>query len=166
MATEINTNNLREAFGRFVTGVTIVSYNDASNNPIGLTVNSFASLSMTPPLLSWNIQKESDCFIGALNCDYFAISILRDQQQALARYLSRKDQHRLDQFDGGGHWQKGEYCPIISNSLACFECKSHAQYDGGDHQILVGAIESYHHADKAKPLVFYGGAFTSLNAKA
>lgn len=149
---------LRRAFGRFATGVTVVTV-DTGEVPLGITVNSFASLSLEPPLLLWNLQRDSDCFDVFTKVEHYAVNVLHAGQQPLSEACARKGDHVLAKE----HWQAGESgCPVLCQSLACFECAVRQRHDGGDHIILVGEVLFFRNAEGGAPLLFYGGTYHTL----
>ncbi len=151
---------LRSAFGCFATGVTVITA-DAGEGAFGMTVNSFASLSMEPPLLLWNLQRDSDCFDSLLKAEHYAVNVLCSEQQPLSDACARKGDHALAE----GLWQAGESgCPVLCKSLACFECAVREHYSGGDHIILVGEV-LFFRSTEGEPLLFYGGAYRVLAEK-
>ena len=154
---EFDARALRDAFGRFTTGITVITA-AAEDGPFGMTVNSFASLSMEPPLLLWNLQRDSDCFAAFAGIEHFAVNVLHAGQQSIAEACARKADHALAQE----LWQPGEAgCPVLRQSLACFECAAHERYEGGDHVILTGKVLCFR-CSTGEPLLFYGGGYRVL----
>ena len=143
---------LREAFGEFMTGVTVVTTLDADGEPTGLTVNSFSSLSLDPPLALFSLGKASNTFdaFGALNG--FVIHVLGADQRDLAAQFATRDADRFD----GVEWAEGiDGLPVIADTLAAFECSREHTYEGGDHLILVGRIERLTLGDRTRPALGY-----------
>ena len=143
----------RQALGRFATGVTIVTATGEDGLRVGLTVNSFASVSLDPPLVLWSIERRSPSLAVFQAASHFCINVLAADQEDLCRRFSSA---QADKFDGvpcvdglGGSTK-------LSGSLACFECRNHQQIDGGDHIIIIGAVEAFSQC-AGEPLVFYGG---------
>ncbi|NIB40512.1 flavin reductase family protein [Pseudomaricurvus alkylphenolicus] len=155
----IDTRSLRDALGKFATGVCVITSEIADASPIGMTINSFASLSLDPPLVIWSIAKTSDCFNHFESTERYAVNILKEDQQALSGRYSRRGDHNLKE----GDWTRGNTdCPVLRESLACFECEIFERLDGGDHVILVGRVlEANHEADE-KPLLFFAGQYRSI----
>lgn len=147
----------RDALGCFATGVTIVSARTESG-PIGMTANSFTSLSLDPPLVLWSPAKSSDRFAHFTEAKEFAIQVLRDDQQALAQGFARQG----DLFDA--RWQDNDFgVPVLSDCLCAFECQTVAQHDAGDHVIVLGQVTKAH-IYSGKPLVFAKGTFGGFTA--
>ena len=146
--------DFRDALGCFATGVTIVTCRDAGDRPLGITANSFASLSLDPPLVLWSPARSSRRFAAFEAAGHYAIHVLSDAQFDLCR------QFALDGHDFSGlDWHENEAgVPLIGNSLACFECTRHAIHDGGDHAIIVGRVTAAARNDHA-PLVFAKGSY-------
>jgi flavin reductase (DIM6/NTAB) family NADH-FMN oxidoreductase RutF len=148
---------LRGAFGRFPTGVCVVSAksNDA-DAPIGMTVNSFTSISLDPPLVLWSIQNSSDCYMSFSEADLYAISILSSDQKAVANQYSKKNNHVLDD----DIFSLGELgLPIIKDSLCSFECEIRDKYLCGDHTIIIGEVKNIVLKDTGEALIFSSGKF-------
>lgn len=150
---------LRSALGRFATGVTLVTANPPGYKPFALTANSFASVSLDPPLVLWSLQKTSDTLEAFTAASHYAVNILSDQQQDLSNQYARKDQHELE----AGHFNLGKTgCPVIERALAVFECRITARYDEGDHIILIGEVLELQIAPDGRPLIFHQGAYGEL----
>lgn len=148
----------RNALGCYPTGVAVVTAQPEGAAPLGLTINSFASVSLDPPLVLWSIDRRSEC-LGAFNrAPAFVINILTNAQQDLSARLSRKEGHGLE---GIGLTQAVTGTPIIAGSHAWFDCAVWARHDGGDHVIMIGEVKALGQ-DDAAPLLYYRGAYRSL----
>ena len=151
---------LRDALGCFATGVTVVTCLDEEGNPAGITVNSFTSVSLDPPLLLVCIHKmaaSADALIGA-NC--FAVNVLQTGQQPASITFSTR---REDRF-GETQWSCAEDgAPILKDSLGVFECERFAVYDGGDHHILVGRVVKASFDASLDPLLFFRARYRRLH---
>ncbi|GAX91268.1 flavin reductase family protein [Effusibacillus lacus] len=145
---------LRYCFGRFATGVTVVTY-AAEGERYGITVNSFTSVSLDPPLLLVSIDRQAKA-CNKLEGKPFVVNILSVGQEDLAMHFAGRPKEGVDI-----KWQDGEDSPRLDNILAWFECKPWQTYDGGDHVLYLGEIQNFHYRD-GQPLVFYTGKFTSL----
>ncbi|MFP5331602.1 MAG: flavin reductase family protein [Acidimicrobiia bacterium] len=149
---EFDARQLREGFGEFMTGVTVVTTRDADDQPAGLTANSFSSLSLDPPLLLFSIGKDSNTFEAFQTDHGFVVHVLAEDQQQLASTFATRD---IDRFDGVD-WSPGlEGLPRIEGCLAVFECSREQVYEGGDHLILVGRIERMAVGDRTRPALGY-----------
>jgi flavin reductase (DIM6/NTAB) family NADH-FMN oxidoreductase RutF len=149
---------LRDCLGKFATGVTVVTCADGSGGYCGITANSFSSVSLEPPLVLWNIAKVSNSLQAYLDAEHFAINILANDQQALSEHFATTD-HTL--FEKVEFVTSAKGVPILPDTLACLECRTHQIHDSGDHYIVVGEIENFR-ADNRLPLVFYGSQFGEL----
>ncbi|PRY77805.1 flavin reductase (DIM6/NTAB) family NADH-FMN oxidoreductase RutF [Yoonia maritima] len=130
-----NPRQLRDAFGRFATGVTIVTV-ATDDGPMAITANSFSSLSLDPPLVMWAPDKSSRRFAHFAQAEHFAIHILAHDQDDICWKVARDGACLLD----AELTQNVEGVPILPNCLARFECSQYASYDGGDHEIIVGKV--------------------------
>ena len=142
----------RDALGRFATGVTVVTCE--ADGPLGITANSFASVSLDPPLVLWSparVSRRFDAFAGA---EHFAVHVLGAEQAALCEGFSAAG----DAFPDGAPERNAEGVPVIDGCLARFECRTHARHDGGDHEIVVGAVLRASSREGA-PLVFAAGSY-------
>lgn len=146
----------RAALGMFATGVTIVTATTASGELVGLTANSFNSVSLSPALVLWSLSRAAGSFGTFNHGSHYAINILGADQQALAQRFSEKVP---DRFVGVG-WRAGlGGAPLIEGAIAHFECSNRSQYAEGDHIIFVGEVERCQYAPGASPLLFHGGRF-------
>lgn len=151
---------LRDALGRFATGVCIVTTVSDNQQAVGMTANSFSSVSLDPPLVLWSLQNNSDVYDIFATPRHFAVNILSSEQQAYSNQYAKKGQHDLDP----GHYRLGKYgAPIIRNALATFECELHQTHDGGDHLIIVGRVIDMHQRPTGQPLLFYCGRYSELH---
>ena len=152
---------LRNAFGSFATGVTIITARGEGADEdvvVGLTANSFSSVSLNPALVSWSLALHAPSLPIFQNCSHYAIHVLRDEQKPLAERFaqSRDDKFAgLDLSDGLGR------APILANSLAVFQCQNAHRYTGGDHIIFLGQVEKFD-CSPGLPLIFHAGKFGDL----
>ncbi|MBV0912383.1 flavin reductase family protein [Rhodobacteraceae bacterium ASV31] len=144
---------LRDALGRFATGVTVIT--TASDiGPLGITANSFASVSLDPPLVLWSPARASKRFAAYAEAKHYAIHILGAEQEELSRHFATQG----SDFSGID-WAPGAHeTPLIEGCLARFECTPVAVHDGGDHVIVVGRVDRASWRDGA-PLLFLSGTF-------
>ena len=151
---------LRDALGSFATGVTVVTCLDPAGKPIGLTANSFTSVSLDPPLLLVCVHQEAQCAGALMSAKHFAVNVLQTgQQPASIRFSTRHD----DRF-GPNDWSPGELgAPVLTESMAVFECRRHATHDGGDHHILVGEVIKASFDPSLDPLLFFRGKYRRLH---
>jgi flavin reductase (DIM6/NTAB) family NADH-FMN oxidoreductase RutF len=155
-APSFSTPDFRAALGRFATGVTIVTARDALGQPVGLTANSFNSVSLAPPLVLWSLALNAGTLPAFSRGSHYAIHILAADQRALAERFARKDVARFE----GVSFQDGAFgVPILEGALAVFECFNRSRYEEGDHVIFVGEVERCSQRSDAQPLIFHGGKF-------
>jgi flavin reductase (DIM6/NTAB) family NADH-FMN oxidoreductase RutF len=146
-----NTRLLRDAFGRFATGVTIVTV-AGEDGPVAITANSFSSLSLDPPLVLWSPDRKSRRFGHFAHATHYVIHVLAAEQADLCFGVS-KDAWKLGEHDLE---LNAEGVPVIPGALARFDCTREATHDGGDHVIVVGRVDRCEMRD-GTPLVFYAG---------
>jgi flavin reductase (DIM6/NTAB) family NADH-FMN oxidoreductase RutF len=149
--------DFRDALGRFATGITIVT-TQGPNGPMGFTANSFASVSLDPPLVLWSPAKASARFALFAEAQHYAIHILNADQAALSARFIRGGQG----FEGLAHDLNDNGAPVIPNVLARFDCVQHATHDGGDHLIILGRVLHCAMCDGA-PLLFSQGGYGAFN---
>lgn len=148
-----NSRDFRAALGRFGTGVTVVTC-DTGDGPLGITANSFASVSLDPPLVLWSPAKSSSRYPFFMAADHFAIHVVAAEQAGLCMAFAR-DGNPFDRFD----WARGDHdVPLLNNCLSRFECTKTAEYDGGDHSIVVARVTKVTSRD-GDPLLFYSGRY-------
>ena len=151
---------LRDALGCFATGVTVVTCLDRAGEPAGLTVNSFTSVSLDPPLLLVCVAKEAASAKPLSEAANFAINVLQTGQQPASIRFSTRAQDRF----GATPWACGEAgAPILEDSLGVFECERFAVYDGGDHHILVGRVIKASFDAALDPLLYFSGKYRRLH---
>lgn len=154
-----NTRTLRHAFGRFATGVTVVTCQSESG-PVGITANSFTSLSLTPPLVLWAPDKSSRRFPYFRNAKHFAIHVLAHDQSDLCWSIA-KDMHGLSKEN---LTINPEGVPLLGGCLARFECIQHAVHDGGDHEIVVGRVLRAALNEEGDALAFFKGKMNRFSS--
>lgn len=150
---------LRNAFGQFATGVCVVSALDKAGNPIGITINSFGSVSLDPALALWSIQNSSDLFEFWTHTHKYAINILASDQQAISGQCAKPGQHGLqnDQVE-----MSDTGIPLVAGALASFEMTLEQVVPAGDHHLILGNIDKYQVNDSLSPLVFHKGQYHTL----
>lgn len=128
---------LRAAFGRFPTGVTIITCCKPDGQRVGLTANSLASLSLDPPLLSWSLRLSSPNLAAFRLSRHFAVNVLAEAQVDMSRRFAAS---QADKFEGGAWGEGYEGLPMLSGCAASFECEQFAMHEAGDHQLFIGRI--------------------------
>jgi flavin reductase (DIM6/NTAB) family NADH-FMN oxidoreductase RutF len=151
-------DEFRRACGRFATGVTIASVIDGLGIPHGLTVSSFAAVSLDPPLILICLGHEVTCIEAFRGAKYFGINVLGDDQRALSERFARKGHDRF----GGLDWMPGETgVPLLAGVLAQMECAVTQRVTAGDHDIFVGEMLSAS-VHKGDPLIHFSSRYRKL----
>jgi flavin reductase (DIM6/NTAB) family NADH-FMN oxidoreductase RutF len=158
VAPTFSTNDFRAALGMFATGVTIVTARDANGAPVGLTANSFNSVSLEPPLVLWSLARSAGSMPAFERGSHYSINILAADQYALAERFASKS---LDRFAQLSFREGAGGAPILEGAAAVFECFNRSRYEEGDHVIFVGEVERCEWRPGAQPLIFHGGRYFS-----
>lgn len=155
---ELDPRDLRNAFGMFATGVTIVTTVNADGRPIGLTCNSFSSVSLKPPLVLWSLSAYSPSLQAFLSAPCFAVNILANHQEELSRRFSSPI---ADRFAGVDYSTGESGIPLITGAAAQIQCRNETRHYSGDHVVLLGRVLCYAYRD-VEPLVFSRGRYRYL----
>lgn len=155
VAERFDRRDFRRALGQFATGVTVVTARTSDGRNIGVTVNSFSSVSLDPPLILWSLARQTPSFADFSTCSHFAVNVLEAKQHHLSRQFSTP---LPDKFAGVDFAHGKAGVPIVSGAIAHFLCRKMKQYDGGDHVIFLGEVEEYKYND-GEPLVFHSGRY-------
>jgi flavin reductase (DIM6/NTAB) family NADH-FMN oxidoreductase RutF len=156
---------LRNALGQFPTGVTIITTVTSGDERLGMTVSSFNSLSLDPPLILFSIHRRAHSFPAWQQVTRYAVNILSESQEELSnRFATSKG----DKWAGLTTRSGKTGVPLMPNAVVTFECEPYGRYDGGDHEIFVGRVVELHEnmAKRGQPLVFSGGRYRQLVAGA
>lgn len=156
--TSVDRISLRNALGCFATGVAIVTTRGDGDAPVGLTISSFNSVSLDPPLVLWSIANTAPSLGAFRGRDSFAINILAEDQLDLCQRFSRPSETK---FAGVDFLNGYDDVPLLTGAAARFECRTYARYPGGDHEIYLGEVVDLYASDK-DPLVFHKGQFAKL----
>ena len=148
----------RQTLGQFATGVTVMTALSARSDRVGITVNSFNSLSLDPPLVLWSIACTTPSYASFQVGDPFAVNVLSSEQEAVAARFARS---APDKFQGVELHDGLGGVPLLAGCVAYLECSTEARYPGGDHDIIVGRVLRIFNLRKA-PLLFHGGSFRTL----
>ena len=156
---DFDQKEFRNACGMFATGITIVTTTNADGEPVGMTANSFASVSLEPPLVLWSVGEHAASYELFSNTKHFAVHILGKEQEALSnRFASRGE----DKF-GGLDWKPGGLgSPILPDYSCLFQCQTEFAYPGGDHTILVGRVVTFDNRAGDDALLFFKGQYHTL----
>ncbi len=150
--------DFRQALGAFATGVTVVTTRGLDGAPLGLTANSFNSVSLDPPLVLWSLALDSANLDAFRKAGWWAVHVLSASQEALSNRFASKG---IDKF-AGTHWKPGrEGIPLLQGCAVRFLCRTAFEYDGGDHAIFVGQVVEMESA-QAAPLIFHGGRYARV----
>ena len=151
----IDPADFRRALSCFATGVAVVTALDEQGNKVGITVSSFNSVSLTPPLVLWSVGKESYSYDVFAVADYFAVHILTSGQKDLCDRFAQSGDNKF----GGLDCREGIHgVPVLPEFAACFECETEHVYPGGDHKIIVGRVHRFEERD-AEPLIYHRSEF-------
>lgn len=149
---------LRRALGCFPTGVTVITTLDTDGVFVGLTVNSFNSLSLDPPLILWSLGTRSSSRRAYETSGHFAVNILAEDQVALSRRFASSARHK---FHGIATHAGLAGAPLIAGCAAYVECRTHSIQTAGDHLLFIGRVERVHTADR-RPLVYANGRYCGV----
>jgi flavin reductase (DIM6/NTAB) family NADH-FMN oxidoreductase RutF len=152
--------DMRNALGRFATGVCVITTTTEDQRAVGMTANSFSSVSLEPPLVLWSLQYGSDVYSDFATPRYFAINVLASEQEAQSNQYAKKGDHLLDSH----HYRVGKYgSPVVRDALVTFECELEATHAGGDHLIIVGRVLNMVSRPTGEPLLFFAGGYRELH---
>lgn len=154
-APAIDPMELRRCLGSFVTGVTVITVLDENGAPVGMTANSFNSVSLDPPLIVWSLRTNARAFPVYANAKRFVVNILSEEQIDVSNRFAKSGP---DRFDGVGISKGIDGIPLIDGCAAYLECRTEATYPGGDHLLFLGRVERIVNAS-LKPLAFGSGKY-------
>ena len=157
---EIDTQEFRRALSVFATGVGVVTTLDEHGNKVGITISSFNSVSLDPPLVLWSVGLDSMSYDAFVAADHFAIHILGQHQLQICDRFAQRSENKFDGIECRGGMNG---VPILPDFAACFECSTEHVYPGGDHKIIVGRVHGIEER-QAEPLIYYRGGFLGTEA--
>jgi flavin reductase (DIM6/NTAB) family NADH-FMN oxidoreductase RutF len=148
----------RDACGQFLTGVTIVTSTGENGQPVGITANSFTSVSLDPPLILVSLDKKLGSYSALMNSEGYAVQVLAEEQQELSGRFAKRGVDKFQELD----YKEGLYnVPVISNALAVFEYRVDQKVDAGDHTLMIGKVERVQINDPTRrPLGYLRGRYT------
>jgi flavin reductase (DIM6/NTAB) family NADH-FMN oxidoreductase RutF len=155
----VSTQTMRSVLGAFATGVVVVTTYGETGEPVGITANSFSSVSLEPPLVSWCLRLNSYSLRAFRHSRRFAINILGAGGTDLCRRFASANAHKWRDLE---HFKGEHECPLLAQSIATLECTLVAEHEAGDHLIIVGRVEKAETDYAAFPLVVYRGGFYDL----
>ena len=151
----IDKRAFRNALGAFTTGVTVVTTRDGSGRDVGLTVNSFNSVSLEPPLVLWSLARNSGSLPAFMDAEHFAVHILAADQEPMSNLFAQRG---ADKFAGIDVARGEGGVPLLPGCSARFRCRTAFRHEGGDHEIFVGEVLGFEAFERA-PLVFHRGGY-------
>lgn len=160
MTDTLDPKALRQVFGQFCTGVTAVCARDAAGQSWGITVNSFSSLSLDPPLALFSLVRESEALKVIQAARVFSINILAQSQQDISNALAKKG--GPEKMNGVPTRPGVTGAPVIAGSIGHMDCVLHGEFDGGDHVIIVGEIKQAQVGEPSPPLLYFRSAYKTL----
>lgn len=157
--TDDDKRKFRNALGHFATGVAVITTCGQGKAPIGITVNSFSSVSLDPPLILWSLDKKSDTLTLFNSVGHFTVNILREDHRDISNRLAKQGDHSLE----GLATRKGDNgCPALEEALAHFECEVYARHEAGDHIIMLGRVTHFEYSEDGRPLLYHRGGYQGL----
>lgn len=150
----------RNALGCFATGVTVVTTTAPDGSPVGITVNSFNSVSLDPPLVLFSLDRGAQSASVFAESGCFAVNILAEQQRELSIRFAIPS---ADKWRGVDYTQLETGAPILTGCLANIDCRTAAMHDGGDHIIFIGRVMQMRYEAVGRPLVYFRGAYAHLD---
>ncbi|MGH6933283.1 MAG: flavin reductase family protein [Dongiaceae bacterium] len=155
----VDPRQFRRALGCFATGITVVTTVSRESGMIGITANSFNSVSLDPPLVLFSLDRRAYSLAAFHSAGHFAINVLSEGQRHLSQIFATV---LVDKWENVDYelWNTG--CPMLSAALANFECKTQHIYDGGDHLIFVGRVQKMRWSDSSEPLLYFRGGYRHI----
>jgi flavin reductase (DIM6/NTAB) family NADH-FMN oxidoreductase RutF len=161
----LDIRRFRDALGQFPTGVVIVTAMSKIGERLGMTVSSFNSVSLDPPLLLFSVHRQAISFATWQQVPRYAVSVLNEEQGELSNRFARA---KGEKWTGLSPLAGKTGVPLLPNAAVVFECEAYARHDGGDHQIFVGRVLELHEnlMARGRPLVFFDGRYRQLASAA
>jgi len=157
----LSPENFRETMRRVPTPVTVVTAADREEAR-GATIGSFTSVSLEPPLISFNVAVESQIEVLLRRASHFAVHLLGEQQSGLCDHFAVPEQAGHDQLDAAPHHLTPDGTPILEEAQAVLHCRLHTSYEAGDHRIIVGRVLTIDEREPKQPLVYYQQSYRSV----
>lgn len=154
--------DFRDALGHFATGVTVVTARMADGRPIGVTISSFNSVSLAPPLILWSLSSGSPSLAAFRNARHYAVNVLAAEQQWISDCFAGRGN---DGFEAVVTREGLSGAPLIQGCTAWFECSHESQYPGGDHLIFLGMVQRFAWSPAGDPLIFHAGRYRRLRSE-
>ncbi|MBM3492114.1 MAG: flavin reductase family protein [Alphaproteobacteria bacterium] len=156
----IDPRTFRDAMGRFATGIALVSTISRAGEPLGLTINSFSSVSLDPPLVLFSLARTASRFEDFIAAGRFAVNVLCTAHRAVSQKFARHGEGLWGELPRES-WTTG--CPILPGALASFDCTTEARYEGGDHVIMLGRVQQVCFAADGEPLLYFCSAYRAVS---
>jgi len=157
---EHDSRDFRSALGTFPTGVCLITTLGPDGQRAGLTVNSFSSVSLDPPMVLWSLARTANCAPVFRDAEYFAINVLAASDAELSTHFARSGADKFQKYQERFAAGLGGV-PVLASAVATFECHSRHRYYGGDHIVVIGVVERYQHTE-LPPLLFHRGRYAEL----
>ncbi len=158
--TAIEPSRFREALGHYASGITVIT-SRIEGEPIGFTCQSFHSVSLSPPLVSFNVMAGSASYARIRQTGRFAVNILSDEQVAISNQFARRGADKWRDIE----WQPSPLgCPILAGSLHWLDCEVHAEHAAGDHVIVIGEVKALNQqeGESLRPLLYFKGQYHNI----
>jgi flavin reductase (DIM6/NTAB) family NADH-FMN oxidoreductase RutF len=156
----VDQRSFRRALSQFATGVAVITARGDTGEAIGMTMSSFNSVSLDPPLVLFSVDRRALSLPAMVAAKGFAVNILARQQEALSNQFAKA---LGDKWNNVAHTLGHAEAPLLDGALAHFECEPYAHHDGGDHVIFIGRVVRFTAAEDGDPLVFFRGRYHSLS---
>ncbi|MGO4716741.1 flavin reductase family protein [Bradyrhizobium sp. 2TAF24] len=156
----VDQRSFRKALSQFATGVAVITARGEGGDAIGMTMSSFNSVSLDPPLVLFSVDRRALSLPAMMAAQGYAVNILARQQEALSNQFAKA---LGDKWNNVAHSVGHAQAPLLDGALAHFECEPYAHHDGGDHVIFIGRVVRFTAADEGEPLVFFRGKYHSLH---
>ena len=163
-AMDLVCRDFRDALGSFATGVTVLTALAPGGQPIGVTISSFNSVSLEPPLILWSLSNNSPRLAAFRRATHYAVNVLAANQQWISDCFATPDDG--DRFAGVATSRGLGDVPLIEGCSAWFECANEIQYPGGDHLVFMGRVRRFARGDAREPLIFHAGGYRQLREDA
>ncbi len=156
----IDQRSFRRALSQFATGVAVITARGETDEAIGLTMSSFNSVSLEPPLVLFSVDRRAFSLPAMLAAKGYAVNILSREQEALSNQFAKS---LGDKWSNVAHSLGHAQAPLLHGALAHFECEPYAHHDGGDHVIFIGRVVRFSSSEDGDPLTFFRGKYHSLS---
>lgn len=159
---QIDVKEFRKALGQFATGVALITARDREGLPVGITVSSFNSVSIDPPLILFSVDRRTLSLPALLAAEGYAVNILDQSQESISAQFAKAMQKNWQTV---AHTPGHAEAPLIEGALAQFECSPYAHHDGGDHIIFIGRVVQFRNMHDGIPLLFFRGKYHSIRTQ-